>query len=185
MNQEIYKKLCSTCKESKSADCFSKDSSSDDGLQLKCKSCYSAYRIANREKILARQSKWYFENRENISDKGIQNYKLNPSKNRQKSLIYYYKIKQDPEAYSRFLARSNENVKRSQKLHPEHQSARWAVQRAVRSGQIIRPSICSECGFDGKIEAHHDSYLPEFHLKVRWLCRKCHAAHHRKYPDAI
>lgn len=52
-------------------------------------------------------------------------------------------------------------------------AAQSAIARAIKADKIQRPEACSECGLQGRIEAaHHDYDEP---LKVRWLCRSCHA----------
>lgn len=56
-------KACRKCGEQKPLSAFSKDASSGDGLQRKCKACNDAYRRANLEKIKARQAQWYSDNR--------------------------------------------------------------------------------------------------------------------------
>jgi hypothetical protein len=60
--------------------------------------------------------------------------------------------------------------------------AQVRVMSAIRSGILIRPGVCSECGkrpdppvgysLPQIIEAHHDNY--DEPLKVRWLCARCH-----------
>lgn len=55
--------------------------------------------------------------------------------------------------------------------------ARQAVQRALRSGELERKP-CEVCGNE-KADAHHDDY--DKPIDVRWLCRKHHAEHHRKF----
>lgn len=52
------------------------------------------------------------------------------------------------------------------------------VKAAVRDGLFEKPQWCTECGGDGRIEAHHDDYRHP--LKVRWLCRSCHRQWHEK-----
>ncbi len=52
------------------------------------------------------------------------------------------------------------------------------LERAVKAG-VIAKEDCERCG-KRKTQAHHDSYLREDWLKVRWLCRLCHAAWHRE-----
>jgi hypothetical protein len=45
----------------------------------------------------------------------------------------------------------------------------------VKSGKIIKPEICEQCGSSDKLEAHHHKgYTKEFVRDVRWLCRFCH-----------
>src|ERR1700730_2200446 len=76
-------------------------------------------------------------------------------------------------------------------------NARWAKRRAkiahqavavaLRSGILERPEICSMCGEKprpGSMSAHHESYLPEDHLKVQWLCTGCHLKMHRSRARA-
>lgn len=57
--------------------------------------------------------------------------------------------------------------------------AHWKTGYALKTGRLVRPEVCEDCGKKTKsIEAHHPDYrLPFF---VRWLCRKCHA---RKHPN--
>lgn len=52
-------------------------------------------------------------------------------------------------------------------------AAQAAVARAIRAGLLHRPVVCSECGYEGRIEAAHRDY--DEPLDVRWLCRSCHA----------
>ena len=73
--------------------------------------------------------------------------------------------------------------------HKEEARARYALNRAVKSGAITRPSHCEQCGQieelnhrgQTNIHGHHDDYAKP--LEVRWLCRKCHVAHHRALKD--
>ena len=41
----------------------------------------------------------------------------------------------------------------------------------------MKPSICSKCGAEGRIEAHHADYNKP--LEVVWLCRIHHVEAHR------
>ncbi len=51
------------------------------------------------------------------------------------------------------------------------------VARAIKRGELIKPTSCIQCGQSGRIEGHHSDY--EEPLKVIWLCGSCH---HRLHP---
>jgi hypothetical protein len=51
-------------------------------------------------------------------------------------------------------------------------SARKAVYRAIRAGQLQRPDSCSRCEKPCKPDSHHTDYSAP--LEVEWLCRRCH-----------
>jgi hypothetical protein len=52
--------------------------------------------------------------------------------------------------------------------------AHAGVRVALRQGKLKRGK-CEVCG-SFRVQAHHDSYLPEHYLVVRWLC----VAHHQQ-----
>ena len=55
-------------------------------------------------------------------------------------------------------------------------AARERVRRAIKSGRLVRPTRCENCGIDNMpIEAAHENYTET--LKVRWLCRSCHSVY--------
>lgn len=55
--------------------------------------------------------------------------------------------------------------------------ARSATHNAIKSGRIVKFSICERCETEPlDIEAHHDDYTKP--LDVQWLCRPCHNAVH-------
>jgi hypothetical protein len=61
---------------------------------------------------------------------------------------------------------------------PEKVNAALAVHQALQNGWLIKPKVCSICGLQKDINAHHDDYLKT--IDVRWLCRECHGFIHRK-----
>lgn len=66
----------------------------------------------------------------------------------------------------------------------EHDQARQKLKDAVKSGKIIRPSTCSDCGDPGRrIDAHHPDYARPY--DVEWLCTRCHGVRHRKQRTGI
>lgn len=64
--------------------------------------------------------------------------------------------------------------------NPEKKRAQTTLNNAVRDGKVEKGE-CELAGDDcrGRVEGHHDDYTKP--LEVRWLCRKHHAQHHRKY----
>lgn len=61
-------------------------------------------------------------------------------------------------------------------------AATYAVQRALKSGALVKPDTCEECGGgDYEITAAHRDYEPPY-LNIRWLCRSCHMRWDRAQP---
>ena len=58
--------------------------------------------------------------------------------------------------------------------HPGRSAAQQALGRAVRAGEIVKPSRCQLCGLQKtRIEGHHVDYSHP--LAVLWVCKPCHA----------
>ncbi len=75
------------------------------------------------------------------------------------------------------ISKDKYHYKKIQKeRYPEKAKAREDVQKALKSGKLIKPNICRICGeyFEdkGNIHGHHEDYNQS--LKVVWCCRKCH-----------
>jgi hypothetical protein len=69
-----------------------------------------------------------------------------------------------------------------QARNPTKRKAQSLLQDAVARGAVVKPDTCENCGRSERIEGHHNDYaLP---LEVRWLCRWCHRAWHRKHGEA-
>ena len=56
--------------------------------------------------------------------------------------------------------------------YPERQKIYRDCEKVLKN-----PHICSQCGSEILVEAHHDDYNKPF--VVRWLCRKCHRQWHK------
>jgi len=54
----------------------------------------------------------------------------------------------------------------------KHVQYSMLLNAAVKSGKVIKPTICSKCGKLRKVTAHHDDYSKP--LQVKWLCYECH-----------
>ena len=165
-------KRCPRCGIEKPFDCFVKNRQKKDGYYTYCKPCKYSYQNQKNE-LHTENRKKYFE----------EYYRINADKKREYSKQKYHSIKQNLNSYSKFRIRANLSLKISREKNPNHRKAQYTANNAIRSGKLIRPNTCSSCFRECKPEAHHDSYDESQWLSVRWLCRSCHAAHHRKYPE--
>lgn len=165
-------KKCSGCGIEKPLDCFSKKNASKDGFQPQCKQCNSKYFSANKNRFSERIEKYQSEYRSKNADK-----------KRHSESIRRKLIKNDLLRFSLLKLKNKESSKRSIKRYPQKTKARHAVKWALKSGKIMRPSLCSSCEIRCVPNAHHDNYDESQWLNVRWLCKSCHSAHHRKYPE--
>ena len=96
--------------------------------------------------------------------------KANPDKLKASDKAYKTKHKEKHAKKQRGYAKRNPNKVRAQRL----------LYKAVKRGDLIRPSECSRCkgnkeGY--KIEGHHFDYSKP--LEVVWLCHNCHVDEHR------
>lgn len=175
-------KRCTKCKADKSFQEFSKKRTNTDGYQKYCKACCKQYKQDNKEKLLAYQKKWCAENKEWLSEYGKGYYAANILKKTEYHRATYFNIKNDAARYEKHLERARRLNRASQIKYPEKQRSRKAVMLALKSGKLVRPQSCSACMKTCVPEAHHESYDQDKRLDVRWLCKQCHEAHHRKYP---
>jgi 5-methylcytosine-specific restriction endonuclease McrA len=58
--------------------------------------------------------------------------------------------------------------------YPERKHARDAVYRALKTGELVKPLKCQDCGKVAYLEGHHESYASTHWLIVVWLCKPCH-----------
>ena len=74
--------------------------------------------------------------------------------------------------------------KRSKKYKLENRdklNARKIIEWGIRSGKIIRPDKCQNCGIECRTEAHHHAGYDKLNAKnVKWLCKKCHSVADRQ-----
>jgi len=77
--------------------------------------------------------------------------------------------------------RANTLKHNRKRTNQEIQAIHGLVRRAIGRGEIIKPKECSSCLFVRPLDGHHDDYSKP--LEVRWLCRRCHQAHHAMNPD--
>lgn len=84
-------------------------------------------------------------------------------------------------AVSESAKRHPETKRRNQRrwaaANREKVSAHWAVDQALKSGRLRKPSNCEECGTEtADLHAHHEDHTKP--LSVDWLCPPCHRARH-------
>jgi hypothetical protein len=106
-----------------------------------------------------------------------------PPKKRQRKREWVWTI--EKAEYKRRWAMENKELRkqiwnRSIKKYPNRRRARYLLQQAVKSGLMPRLP-CEQCGA-AETHGHHDDYSQP--LNVRWLCLRCHAAHHRQMKKA-
>jgi hypothetical protein len=59
--------------------------------------------------------------------------------------------------------------------------ARGRVGRAVRSGRLVKPALCEDCGAEAYLHGHHTDYSKP--LEVVWLCVGRDGCHRKRHPD--
>ena len=119
--------------------------------KIYCSSCkiVTPFLIKNNKQVSSKSTTQYYQCRDCMNSRGRKYYKENKEKCR--AIIY-----------------------KSIAKWPERQKARNAVNHAVRTGKIIKPVACDECGTGGRIEGHHTDYTKP--LEVSWLCTGCHSS---------
>lgn len=70
---------------------------------------------------------------------------------------------------------------RQRKLDRTQAKTHEAVRKALRRGDLVKPTKCSRCGLPKRLHAHHDDYSKP--LDVMWLCQICHGLRHRELND--
>lgn len=106
---------------------------------------------------------------------------------RERARAHYYANREKKKAQSAAWREANPEkcqtyYKRYQESNPDKHKARWTVWNAKVAGKLVVPDHCEVCEVKADIiDAHHDDYTKP--LDVRWLCRDCHATHHRVYNE--
>jgi len=89
------------------------------------------------------------------------------------------------ETYQRWYQKNKEKKRRQvAKYRKKNKKKIWAqnkVNKAVKSGRLIRPDICPICNEEREVIAHHHDY--DKPLDVIWMCRSCHGKEHSPYFD--
>lgn len=69
-------------------------------------------------------------------------------------------------------------VRKWQGRNPEKKRAHRKVEYALKTGALVRPDACEDCGQipDQALHGHHEDYSKP--LAVEWLCSACHGKRH-------
>ena len=150
--QETDMKPCCKCKREKNFSDFSKNITTEDGLQACCKKCKADYQREYRKTVKGRDSmqESYQRRKEKISE--------------------YWKTSKGKAAHKRACENHIQD-------YPERHKARTAVGHAIRDGRLERPIHCEGCFQEKFVHGHHEDYSKL--LDVDWLCIKCHTELHK------
>ena len=138
-----------------------------------------------REKKKARQKRWYIKwyhergGREQIRQRDA------ALKNDPEYRAWRYQYRKSVASLEVNRNRENRKSKKYKERYPEKGRAHRQVRTALKNGVLVRPAACDVCkqipppsgGRLPSIQAHHDDYSKP--LEVRWMCTRCHSAHHR------
>ncbi len=91
--------------------------------------------------------------------------------NKKKHTEYTRQWRQEHQVNAR--QHSKNNYQKNKIKHRVHRT----VYKALKSGKIIKPQQCEQCGSDKFLHGHHDDYSKP--LEVQWLCRLCHKGKHQ------
>lgn len=144
---------CTGCGEWKVLQNFSPDTKRQCGLKSRCKSC-----------LAENARRHYSKNREAAHARVMRWRAANPDK------------------VKALYERNYEGMQKSQRKAYREKPIQFAANRALNNA-IIRGEVerkpCEVCG-EPESEGHHWSYEEKHWLDVQWLCRKHHAAEHRR-----
>jgi len=98
------------------------------------------------------------------------------NKDRQKKSGLHEKCKTCCADYQKNVLRKRCYWKKYKGKNGHKKRSKWAVRDALNRGELIKLP-CHICD-DPKVDAHHESYLPEHKLDVLWLCKKHHSERH-------
>jgi flagellar biosynthesis GTPase FlhF len=198
-------KKCPKCSLEKDSSEYGNDKRKIDGLNTYCKECIRtrskkqresnpgyhrdyAERYRKKNKEVLRKKAWltyyidwekrreqgkrsYEKHKKEISEKRAQKRRSEEEKEKNR--------KRQKEWRSRNPTKTGKIVANWKKKNPQKAAAHSLILWAIRTGVMIRPEKCEECGMKDKIQGHHENYLRP--MEVKWLCRKCHLEKHRVY----
>lgn len=137
------------------------------------------YNEKNKDKIKEYNKQYYQEHKTKMDARNKEWVKNNPERAKEvaraRAKRYLRNHTDDPE-YRRKKRERDKSYAQAHKLQRVYErKAVTAVSHAIRDGKL-KKEPCEICGAE-PAEAHHDDY--NYPLKVRWLCKDCHAEWHR------
>ena len=157
----MSEKKCKKCGEVKPLTDYYTHPSPKDGHLGHCKSCHKI-KTDNYRKLRRQEVDYVISERES-----------NRKRMRERrTLGIDYQVTKESKA---------KTEKKYRESNPLKAKAKRKVATAIENGSLISQP-CEKCG-DIYSQAHHDSYLEENWLNVRWLCPKHHAEHHALMRD--
>lgn len=169
---EVKLKTCSKCKIEKPLTEFNFCKATKDGLQSRCKAC-----------IKVHGRKYYQAHKAELNEQ--QNWRRSGPKAREarkkvQRRRHERQIKEDAADYAehhekRKAAKKVANKKQYEKrrlIKSKKNTAFQVVNRAVKSGELIRPTICLACNAETFIVAYQENYDKPF--EIIWLCINCY-----------
>ena len=109
-------KICCTCKEEKELSEFSKNKSTKDGLQKRCRKCVSIDYNNNREEVKKKTNNYYYENIENVKVRTKDYRKRNKEKIGESKKRYAEENKEKlKEKRKRYYEENKEDILKKQK----------------------------------------------------------------------
>lgn len=149
-------KQCFKCLEVKPLSSFYKHKQMADGHLNKCKECNKKDVKSNYRENIGHY-KQYEKSRANLE-------------HRVKARADYAQTESGKKARQT----STNNFRKN---NPIKYAAHVLVGNAIRSGTILRPENCQQCGIECTPHGHHCDYARP--LDVMWLCPQCHNDWHK------
>ena len=178
-------KQCTRCGETKPASAFQRNRTHPDGLVSWCRTCRAthdaAYRVTHREEIATQRKAWRAANREKIASQKAAWY----AAHREQAAVYRaaYQATHRKEKIAYEAVRFSAWRRANPELARLGRRAWDAVRHALKTGKLIKPTTCEQCGQQRQITAAHRDYSRV--LDVRWLCRSCHSRWDHSEPKLM
>lgn len=183
---------CKKCLMIKHCTLFPIDKRNTYWYSWKCMECRKARRdIWYKENIDELRSKnrermgvYYIKNKDVIKDKVNKYKEKNPDKVRKRSKKH--RVKRREKLVLKKKIYNSEHSKELLKKMYERRRKKWYAYIHEKTGDFIkkhnlRPSVCSICGSEWQIEAHHPNY--SFWNEIVFVCKSCHSNIHLWYIE--